>query len=261
MQKIHSQIIIGTLLGLGVIGCRDAGDELGLGRFFNDGGIDDAGMESDAGVTEIDADIPDSSEQVDAAACTGDACPCTIGSKTCAPGDEGAEFVCEQGGTGPMLVRHACDAMSYCAGGACKACSSSFGECKLGERQCSADATSVMVCGCLGWQTAVECTSVGMVACVMPKEGSSPGQAPSYYCVNECGGRNIPLAHNLCDPDPNATCGYLVCDSTTFQLIPDHTGCLSAGTSCSKNTDCKSCACVSGICIGNTEKSCDPLCQ
>ena len=261
MHKIHSRIMMVGLVGALMMGCQDPSDELGLGRFFNDGGIKDAGMEADAGAAAPDADMPDAASQPDAEACTDEVCPCTIGSKTCVTGDEGAEFVCEQGATGPTLVRHACEGMSYCAGGSCKPCASSLGDCKLGERKCSADAKSVLACGCLGWQTALECANVGMVACVMPSPAPSPSQASSYYCVNECGGRNIPLTHQLCDSDPNATCGYLVCDSNTFHLIPDHTACLSAGASCTKDSDCKSCACISGICIGNTEKSCDPLCQ
>lgn len=196
--------------------------------------------------------------------CDGGAgCQCEVDSRHCVPDAPGVEQVCVAGEAGAALEVRACEAGAACVDG--KGCFACDHKCEAGEVACGPDDKTVLHCeetpgGCLDFVAAVSCPSEGMASCVLPEGGGALGDLKSY-CVNECGGRGIPLAHKQCEPHDKLPCAVWACDTKTGALEPDHKGCLAGGLPCSEDAECASCSCQEGVCIGNMANACIPSCQ
>lgn len=188
-------------------------------------------------------------------------CPCDdMGAKSCVSGDPLVEVRCSvaiNGGPDANGVTEIvpCPELSSCKeGSGCVPC---VNECAVaGERSCAVDAATVLLCevgpaNCLV-STKFDCSAAGMSACVVPSLDVVVDE-DGDYCVNECGGRNVPLSHKMCEKSDLLPCAFWMCDPTTAELVPDHSACLPSGSVCSANDQCVSCACSNGICVGRAQ--------
>ena len=66
------------------------------------------------------------------------------------------------------------------------------------------------------------------------------------------------LTAHPCAPagEPGLQCAVLVCAADGAALVPDHTGCAGSGSACSKDSDCSTCLCSAGLCLGVSAHKC-----
>lgn len=189
------------------------------------------------------------------------------GEKRCVADNVHVEEVCIIGDAGPdgkgSWEAKSCASGQECLDGGCGVCPA---VCDAGAMNCSEDSKNVIVCDqappsdCFGWVPLLNCRDAGMASCLFPP-APSPND-PIQYCVNDCGGRGVPLVGTLCDVDPaHPGCGLLVCDEQTKQLVSDHVACLSGGLPCNANEECSSCLCSNQVCIGSAPSDCSNQCM
>lgn len=130
--------------------------------------------------------------------------------------------------------------------------------CIYDDVQCSEDLKSVLGCtenpetNCLQFHVIADCYEVFM-------ECSVPDDLPTStfnYCMNACGGRGDILPANPCDPVKNLPCSVFACDFTTQTLVTDHTACHKSGMPCANDSECASCSCQKGVCVGDSAERC-----
>lgn len=223
------------------VGCADRYDDL-----FGHAGASDAGGNAalaDGGTQDCD---PGAS------------------SRRCVPGQPDVEEVCHarNGDAGAWEPQPCGDGFSCLEDEGCVPCPS---KCPAGAITCSPDAREVLECnptqpsGCLDWVSVFVCPNAGLASCELPPSNATVAEI-KQYCLNECGGRGIPLTAAQCDLAPTLPCAFLVCNVDTHMLEPDHSACLGGGLTCQTDSDCASCTCQSNTCIGNTKRSCSKAC-
>lgn len=234
-RYLSCRVVVLIVCLLGVVGCREHATA-----------VCDGGIPSDA-VT-----------------CVGDGnCACGLSTPLCLA-DDVVQTCIENGDGGVALDVSPCPDGSTCVDGVgCVMCTDS---CIPGAVKCADDFATVLECqptgpaNCLEFVPVLDCTSVGLSACIAPNDPTMVTDLQEY-CVNECGGRNLPLEHSVCEPHDTLNCSVWVCDPATDLLMADHTACLPGGVSCQNDSECRSCFCDNGTCIGSMVMSCSEACR
>lgn len=204
----------------------------------------------------------DSSGDTESSGGGGEECE-TLGAKSCEAGNALVELTCVEDEAGRKVHEQSpCEEGHECIEG--QGCTACVDICVAGELRCSVDPPNFVVSceqaspgGCAIFVLSLDCAMAGLSTCVAPPEPVSDIQE---YCVNECGERNVPLDHSVCDQHDSIGCAVWVCDPDTQMLVPDHTACFQGGAPCVTDSECVSCSCQEGICIGNDVNSCNPAC-
>lgn len=185
------------------------------------------------------------------------ACACELGDRRCEEDGERLA-ICVKGpdGAGQVMPKKCaaqCDPVAQgCAG---EVCTSDL--CSEGDRLCHPDLGQVLECqrlppdNCAQFYPVVSCLESGMLC----NEPSMEPAGALDYCVNECGGRGVVLAGEVCDPAPDIPCAVLICDGSDG-LKPDHVACKGAGAACEIDNECASCQCDGGSCVGGATARC-----
>jgi hypothetical protein len=190
-------------------------------------------------------------------------CSCPLGAVRCSAGDPASEQVCVavDGGTNHWQA-------TPCGPGA--SCSPDVGKCAcapdactvVGDFACDSDNDTVLTCqmapplNCVTLGHTLKCSEQGLAnGCVLPPQSTMVTDA-KQMCVNECNVRGVPLTGALCGPVPGFLCAVLTCNQAGTALVSDHITCKGGGIVCGSDSECASCNCAGGLCLGSFINHC-----